>query len=109
MVEPKLMCRQHLLGEHLELHMFVGSLKRGIKLDGFVDSNCLEIIKLESRHDDIVSEMTRRGYSHNSPLPSIDKDWLANQSDRVISSRVDAEESLKLLLSRCSDCAMEGV
>ena len=29
MVDPQIMCRQHLLGEHTEMHMFVGTLKRG--------------------------------------------------------------------------------
>ena len=30
-VNPKLLCRQHLLGNHLEVHMFVGTLRRGGK------------------------------------------------------------------------------
>jgi Pyrimidine dimer DNA glycosylase len=28
LVDPRLMCSQHLLGEHVELHMLVGSLNR---------------------------------------------------------------------------------
>ena len=28
MVDPRLLCRKHLLGEHVENHMFIGTLKR---------------------------------------------------------------------------------
>ena len=30
------MCRKHLLGEHVELHMLLGSLRRGKNIEGFL-------------------------------------------------------------------------
>lgn len=35
-VNPKNMCRQHLLGEHVECHMFVGAILKGISLSGYI-------------------------------------------------------------------------
>ena len=32
MIDPKLLCRKHLLGEHLEIHMFVGTINKGINV-----------------------------------------------------------------------------
>ena len=101
MVNPKIMCRNHLLGEHNEIHMFVGTLKRGNKLDGYVHNNCLEFKSLENRHNSLAEEMISRGYNHKSPI-DMPKD--IDQSDLVINSEVDKEKSLNDLLSRCKNC-----
>lgn len=39
MVPPRHMCRKHLLGEHVELHMFVGSIKNGVRVEGYLANN----------------------------------------------------------------------
>jgi hypothetical protein len=64
--------RQHLLGEHAELHCIVGALlghyrayRNHPETLRFKD----RIEELYSRHQDQVAEMTKRGYKHNSPLP----------------------------------------
>lgn len=36
MLPPETMCRKHLLGEHVELHMLLGTMKRGRRIDGFL-------------------------------------------------------------------------
>ena len=41
-VNPKLMCRQHLLGEHCEIHMFIGSMKKQINMNGYISKDLLE-------------------------------------------------------------------
>src|ERR1700733_14845622 len=68
MVDPHLMCRKHLLGEHVELHMMTAWLAKGRKVNGWADSNCLEPRAIGSRHTVLVKEMIRRGYTHKSPL-----------------------------------------
>ena len=68
MVDPRIMCRKHLLGEHLEHHMLIGSIKNGKKIKGYIDNNLLEPLSLFNRHEQLVQEMLRRGYSHNSQL-----------------------------------------
>ncbi len=66
------LCRQHLLGEHRELHaIFVylttdkgGSYKKHPETLRW--KNYLEPLIL--RHENQVEEMERRGYKHSSPL-----------------------------------------
>lgn len=95
MVDPKLLCRRHLLGEHVELHMFVGTIDMGNSLKGYVDNGLVEVHNIRSRHAQLVEEMIRRGYNHNSPLQDFDP-WEEG--------RVDVEANHKDLLSRCEEC-----
>ena len=62
MVDVKIMCRQHLIGEYREHFTIVGALKKKKRMDGFVDHNCLELSKLQERFDELKAEMLRRGY-----------------------------------------------
>ena len=39
MVDPKFLCQKHLCGEHLECHMFLGTLKKNKKVDGYLKNN----------------------------------------------------------------------
>ncbi len=43
-VSPKKLCNQRLLGEHLEMHMFLVCIKKGISLKGcsFAESRAKE-------------------------------------------------------------------
>jgi hypothetical protein len=94
-VDPKIMCRQHLLGEHHELHMFVGAINRGLNLFGYLNNGMLEIGNIESRHNELVQEMDDRGYFHFSPL---DPFPVTQQG------AIDKEFNLKDLLGRCERC-----
>jgi hypothetical protein len=96
MVDPKIMCRQHLLGEHLEHHMFVGSINRRVSMDGFIKNDLLEPHSLKSRHDALVEEMQRRGYNHKSPLQVIKYDVAYHEINRDL--------SLQELIRRCPEC-----
>ena len=94
-VDPKLLCRQHLLGEHNENHSFVGTLNKKISIKGFIDKGLLEIHNLRKRHHELEIEMISRGYKHNSPLKEFEEITLGN---------VNSEENLKDLCKRCSSC-----
>jgi hypothetical protein len=61
MVDTTTMCRKHLLGEHVETHMILGTLKSGIRLDGYARNNLLELKSFKKRHDKIAVEIVRRG------------------------------------------------
>ena len=70
-VDPAILCRQHLLGEHRELHGLWNILVLG--KDGY--SKHPETLRwigrqkaLFLRHEALVVEMKRRGYNHNTPL-----------------------------------------
>ena len=97
LVDPKIMCRQHLLGEHVEHHMYVGTIQKGGNLAGFLEGNLLEPTSLRSRHDELVAEMIRRGYNHKSPLP----EFRPFGHEHVV---IDRAASLSELLRRCPDC-----
>ena len=72
-VPPQILCRQHLLGEHRELHALWTILSEDkqayrrhpetIRWEG-------KLAALYLRHEALVDEMTRRGYAHKSPLDS---------------------------------------
>jgi hypothetical protein len=97
MVDPQIMCRQHLLGEHVEIHMVVGAISHGRSVKGHLEKGQLEIHSLCARHDELVEEMKRRGYRHCSDL---DEKWRTAEK----SGNVDKEKSLEELLKRCPRC-----
>ena len=100
MVNPAIMCRQHLLGEHRETHTFAGTLRKKINIDGYLIEGELDPRLLVARHEELVREMLRRGYGHYSPIDVPDFSYLNLQEDYYI----NFDASLKLLLSRCETC-----
>ena len=99
MLDPKLMCRKHLLGEHVEMHMFAGSLLKGISMDGYVENKLIHAREMINRHDELVVEMKARGYNHNSPMQDVEH--LLFDHDVL----PDIEWNLVDLAHRCPDCA----
>ncbi len=95
MVNPRLMCRQHLLGEHVELHMFVAGIRRGLNLQGYLDKKLLEPHNIKRRHDELVRELERRGYRHRSPLPEL----VFHRAGRI-----NRHANLAELSRRCGQC-----
>lgn len=96
MVPPRTMCRKHLLGEHVEIHMAVASLRLGRSVAGFLAKGLLELGRLRARHDQLAREMERRGYAHRSPLSDV---------PRRAGGRVDRRKSRRELAARCPECA----
>jgi len=73
-IEPKKLCRNHLLGEHRELHAIWVILTKGKK--GY--SHHPEVLRwkgklraLYARHEKLVEELMSRGYNHKSNLRKI--------------------------------------
>lgn len=94
-VRPVLLCRQHLLGEHREMHTLVGSIKHGRSIQGHIDRGQVETSLIKRRHDELAAEMRRRDYNHASPL----------RQPRVKSEgRVVVANSLRDLHHRCKEC-----
>jgi len=67
-VNPKLMCNKHLLGEHVEHHMFIGSIKKGVALGKYASTGLVDTKTLQTRHDEIAEEMLNRNMKHKTPL-----------------------------------------
>jgi len=71
-LEPELLCRQHLLGEHRELHGLWAILTEGKRGYARHPETLRWQGKLKAlywRHEQLVAEMGRRGYRHQTPLP----------------------------------------
>lgn len=96
MVKPDRLCKKHLLGEHVEIHMLVSSLQKGKNMQGFLENNLLEPQNIRERHDTLVKEMLSRGYTHNSPIPD---DFSTN-----LIGEVKQYVSIYELFTRCPDC-----
>lgn len=97
MVDPTLMCNQHLLGEHVELHMLVGAIEKGLtrSVEGLARHGLVDTSQIEPRHEVIVQEMIARGMRHHSPLTYVDVLGLGS---------VDVEQSLWEMYRRCRQC-----
>ena len=94
MTNPSKMCRKHLLGEHVECHMFVGTIKKGISIKGYLEKGLLETHNLQKRHDELAKEMTERGYKHNSVLECCFPEM----------GNIDVKYNEEDLKRRCLDC-----
>lgn len=95
LVNPKKMCDQHLLGEHVEMHMFAGSIAKKRSIRGHVEKGQVETNRINERHDALAREMTARGMQHKSPL--------ARVKCRK-EGRVNAKQNEKVLSKRCKAC-----
>lgn len=99
-IPPAALCRKHLLGEHVEMHMFAGSLVKGISMKGYIENGLLDLPNLKRRHDELVDEMTKRGYNHKTPLEhEFIKDHLFDHAQKP-----DFEFNVRDLSSRCPEC-----
>jgi hypothetical protein len=70
-VEPAVLCRAHLLGEHRELHGLWNILTQGLRgYSAHPETRRWEgkLAALYRRHELLVAEMAARGYRHASPL-----------------------------------------
>ncbi len=68
---PNKLCRNHLLGEHRELHAMwtvITEKKKGYSFHPETLRWKGKLHALYLRHEKLTSEMIRRGYSHHSPL-----------------------------------------
>ena len=97
MVNPKLLCRKHLLGEHGEIHKHRHNFVKGHSIAGRIGQ--IDPAKMSERHDSIAAEMIDRGMNHNSPYeqPDLSKYDLTNFT-------VDVNVSLEDLKQRCPEC-----
>jgi hypothetical protein len=94
------LCNKHLLGEHVEMHMFIGSLRLGKSVQGFIDDGLVEIHNIYHRHAELVLEMELRGMKHKSPLSAHEPDAV----ELYRAGSVDVGRSRRDLQKRCKNC-----
>ena len=103
MLLPEGMCRKHLLGEHVELHMLLGSMRRGKSIEGFFSGGLVDPQLVFARHEELVAEMLRRGFKHASPIEASECASLAARYTGRTSINIAANAAE--LQRRCPDCA----
>jgi hypothetical protein len=97
-VNPSILCNQHLLGEHVELHMLIGSISKGRSINGFLINGLVDPSRIKFRHEELATEMLKRGMNHKSPLELV-------PNYHYISNPININASLKELEHRCPNCA----
>lgn len=97
-VPPRMLCRNHLLGEHKELHQLVGSINAGHEnaVRGLIRDSLVQLDRIDERHEELVAEMVRRGYNHQSPIDVPEHDYPTGE--------VNVGHNGKDLVTRCAEC-----
>ena len=102
MVNPKLLCRKHLLGEHGEIHKhrhnFVKQHSISKRVSPVVQ---IEPVSMKWRHDELAAEMLRRGFNHHSPFEQPDISYLPEVERNA---KVNLSISYDDLRERCPEC-----
>jgi len=102
MLLPNTLCRKHLLGEHGEIHKHRHNFVKGHRIDNRIEPvTQISPFMMKERHDELATEMTRRGYNHNSPYTQPN---LSKYPDRQKFATVNTGMAKHDLHSRCEDC-----
>ncbi len=95
-IKPERLCRKHILGEHVEIHAIwsiINNRKEGYKNHPEINRWRGKLKSLFLRHEELVKEMEKRGYSHKSLLEkSLAKG--SSKQNVFINSLEEQEESL---------------
>ncbi len=97
------MCRNHLLGEHRELHALWSIITNSKKAYAHHPETLRWRGKLKAlylRHEALVREMTKRGYKHHTPLDPALATGKAVQDEFVNTY----EEQVRILKERGYEC-----
>lgn len=105
-IEPKYLCRQHLLGEHRELHALwtvISENKKGYAKHPETLRWVGKLHALYLRHEMLVTEMEKRGYHHKTPLP---KEFAKgkNIQDEFVHT---VEEQREILKNKHCECKVD--
>jgi hypothetical protein len=104
-VSPSLLCRQHLLGEHRELHglwRILTEERQGYAQHPETRRWRGKLAALYERHEGLAEEMARRGYRHASPLDRRQAIGPVAQNDFVD----PLEAQFTILRNKGCDCAV---
>ena len=89
-VDPRVLCRQHLLGEHRELHAVWAVLtenRRGYRRHPETLRWEGRLRALARRHELLVAEMRRRRFYDPTAVPLLIAPLLAGRADMTFGSR----------------------
>jgi hypothetical protein len=93
------------MGSHVEIHMFLGTIKKKTSVKGYIDKNLLEPKLLKAYHDDLASEMNSRGYKHNTEITNeYFHECISLLPEDQRKAKIDYISSGEELFKRCPDC-----
>ncbi|MBN2487416.1 MAG: pyrimidine dimer DNA glycosylase [Methanosarcinaceae archaeon] len=102
-IPPEKLCRNHLLGEHRELHAMWSIITNNKKAYSNHPETRRWRGKLKAlyiRHEKLVTEMGNRGYKHHTPLNEKFATGECEQTEFV----TPYEEQVELLRKKCCGC-----
>lgn len=103
MIDPRLLCQRHLLGEHYELHKLVGCLRKGRSIEGYLRKQLIDPSSIYERHIGLEYELRRRGGNPMSPLVEAECEAFARWYGAVL---IDPGKSMSDLSARCEKCRL---
>lgn len=101
MINPKLLCNQHLLGEHGELHKFKPSFEKCYSMDKRIRLRQIFPQYMKQRHDILAYEMLQRGMNHQSPYTQPNIDYITSTINLTYE---DIKNNIQDLRTRCPEC-----
>lgn len=102
MIDPKLLCNNHLLGEHGEIHKHRHVFVKKYSIAGRIEPKVqIEPESMHERHEQLAKEMVRRKIKHQSPYVQPDLSYL---KPKHRFAKVNTEISISDLSSRCENC-----
>jgi hypothetical protein len=101
-IDPKLLCRKHLLGEHGELHKFRHNFVKKHNMNKRIELGQIDPVFMGIRHDELAKEIENRGYNHNSPYEQPDVNYIP---DILLDyCYINIEQNMQELKNRCPEC-----
>jgi len=102
-INPELLCKKHLLGEHGEIHKHRHNFVKQHSIAKRI-SPVVQIApeQMQKRHNELAHEMLKRGYNHKSPYEQPDLSHLKNEERYA---EIDINVSILDLVLRCDECA----
>lgn len=94
------LCDKHLLGEHVEHHMFSATIRDKKSIAGYIEDKLLWPHTLKVRHDTIASEMLARGMKHTSEYVKYDPPFVLYTEF----TETDQHNNPREIARRCMDC-----
>lgn len=103
MIPTNILCTKHLLGEHGEIHKHRHNFVKKHNIRGRIFPVVqIEPSSMETRHNELATEMLKRNMHHKSDYIQPNIDYLP---DELKNAKVDVIFSLQDLLNRCPSCS----
>ena len=89
MVNPGVMRNQHMPGEHVELHIIIGTVKRNKSISGYLNGHA-QLGLIIARHAQLVDEMECRHMNNQSVIELVGTQvyYLAKEISEIDSTQI---------------------